>query len=274
MPPSKANAVSLEAVFNELKEIKQQLAGLPTLLQDVRALKNDIKDLKKSCEFNGKTINEHNARISTLEKKNSEIETLKASLDTALSEITSLKLDIADKEQRSRLNHVEIKGIPVKQTENLFTIAEELGKAVDFQISKSQINYIARVPTHNPNHVEIKGIPVKQTENLFTIAEELGKAVDFQISKSQINYIARVPTHNPKEKSIILSFNNMYVKEEFLAAGRARKSLTSSNIPGYGTAGNNIYINDHLTPANKQLLTKAKAACYEKSYQYVWVKHC
>ncbi|KAJ2951749.1 hypothetical protein O0L34_g13916 [Tuta absoluta] len=227
MPPPKATPVSLETVLNELKEIKQQLVGLPSLLQDVRALKNDMKDLKKSCEFNGKTINEHDTRISTLEKKVSEIETLKVSLDAALSEITSLKLNIADNEQRSRLNNVEI-----------------------------------------------KGIPVKQTENLFTIAEELGKAVDFQISKSQINYIARVPTHNPKEKSIILSFNNRYVKEEFLAAGRARKSLTTSKIPGFGTSGNNIYINDHLTPANKQLLTKAKAACKEKDCQYVWVKHC
>ncbi|KAI5634611.1 hypothetical protein NE865_12674 [Phthorimaea operculella] len=225
MAPKQA-PVSLESVMNEIKEVKQQLVGLPVLIQDIRAMKNDIKELKKSCEFNDKIVNEHNTKISTLENKVSEFESLKLHLDAALNEITTLKLDIAEREQRSRLNNVEV-----------------------------------------------KGIPVKQTENLFTIAEELGKAVDFPISKSQINYIARVPTHNPKEKSIILSFNNRYVKEEFLAAGRARKTLTTTNISGYGTVSN-IYINDHLTPANKQLLTKAKAACQEKGYQYVWVKHC
>ncbi|KAI5631715.1 hypothetical protein NE865_15569 [Phthorimaea operculella] len=198
MPPrNTTEAASIESVLKEIKDIKQQLVGLPSLIQDVRSIKKDIKDLKDACEFNSKSITEHSTRISALENKVSEIEALKVNLDAALSEITSLKTDLSEKEQRSRLNNVEI-----------------------------------------------KVIPVKQTENLFTIAEEIGQAVQFNIAKSQINYIARVPTHNPKEKSIIMSFNNRYVKEDFLAAARARKSLTTANISGYGTTEKNIYIID------------------------------
>ncbi|KAL4702319.1 hypothetical protein ACJJTC_006925 [Scirpophaga incertulas] len=123
------------------------------------------------------------------------------------------------------------------------------------------------------NNVEVKGVPLKPGENLFSIAEALTKAVGYSFPKTQINYIVRVPIHNSKEKLIIITFINRYIKEEFLGAARAKKILTADDI---GFRGNRqiAFVNDHLIPESKNLLTKTKAVAKEKNYSYVWVKHC
>ena len=117
-------------------------------------------------------------------------------------------------------------------------------------------------------------MPYKKMENLFSIAENIGKAVKFNISKSQINYIARIPTHATKEKSIIIGFNNRYEKEDFVAASRAFKNFYTNDLPGFDDTHTRVFINDHLSPHTKQLLTKTKLVAKERNCQFVWVKYC
>lgn len=93
------------------------------------------------------------------------------------------------------------------------------------------------------------------------------------MKKQDINYIARVPTRIPNaDKSIIVAFNCRYLKEEYIASVRKNKLRELSQL-GISTAGN-FYVNDHLTPANKILLNKAKTLTKEKGFKYIWVKHC
>jgi hypothetical protein len=123
------------------------------------------------------------------------------------------------------------------------------------------------------NNVEIRGIPFKNTENLYEVARKVGDLCGFKFVKEEINYIARIPTRVAHaEKSIVISFNNRYRKEELVALGRKCKQLTLANL-GHSATGM-VYINDHLTTYNKGLLSKARAMAKEKNYQYVWVKHC
>ncbi|CAK1595945.1 unnamed protein product [Parnassius mnemosyne] len=71
---------------------------------------------------------------------------------------------------------------------------------------------------------------IKRDENLFSIVENICTQVGYTIPKHQINYIARVPTHFGKDKSIIVNFINRYIKEEFVAAARAKKFMTAKDI--------------------------------------------
>lgn len=123
------------------------------------------------------------------------------------------------------------------------------------------------------NNVEIRGVPQKKTENLYDLAQKISTLCHFSIRKEDINYIARIPTRAANtEKPIVICFNSRYTKEEFVASYRQCKHLNLSQL-GFSSNAN-FYVNDHLTTANKILLSKARALAKEKNFQYIWVKHC
>lgn len=221
--PSTPEPVTLEMVLSEIRCMKMQLCKLPELLEDVKSIKNEITELKSACEFNSVKLENLDIRVTNVEKQILQIQQsdINQSKDIAL-----LNRDNINREQWSRMNNVEIKGVPHKKTENLFNVVENISKFVGYSFPKTQINYIARVPTHGSN-----------------------------------------------KKSIIVSFINRYVKEDFVAAARALKQITAKDI-GFMGEDNSIYINDHLVPELKKLLTKVKERCKQKNYQYVWVKYC
>lgn len=221
-----SSGTSIETLLHEIRDIKSKVSGLPSLLEEFRAIKKEIGDLKVSCEFNNASLDDHTNRISKLEGDVSEAQLMQGSLDAAFKEISALKSNLADNDQRSRLNNIEIKGLPESKNENLFTIFE-------------------------------------------TICKIIGQ----EVPKSEINYISRVPVFNAKAKSIIVGFNKRYIKEDFIAAARLCKKLSPSTVLGIAT-DQRMFINDHLTPSNKHLLTSTKAFAKEKKYSYVWIKHC
>lgn len=123
------------------------------------------------------------------------------------------------------------------------------------------------------NNVEIRGIPYKKNENLYDIVEKIGSVSGQTVSKKDINYLARIPTRTPNvDKPIVVAFNCRYVKEEFIASTRKTKQFNLSHL-GFSSM-TNFYVNDHLTSANKLLLSKAKKLAKENNFQYIWVKHC
>lgn len=54
--------------------------------------------------------------------------------------------------RRSRSNNVEIKDVPHKSNENLFDIISKIGTKINYPVTKSQINFITRVPTREKEH--------------------------------------------------------------------------------------------------------------------------
>lgn len=234
LPPAKAASpepVSLEVILQEIREMKNQLRNFPGLVSDVRvikdemmSIKNDISDLKTCSDYLSSQIESHTDRLSVVENRVSNLEPLHATIDTLRSEMKDIKLQFSLADQRSR-----------------------------------------------QNNVEIKGVPIKKDENLFSIIEALSKKVNFLFPKSRINYIYRIPLYNSKDKAIIVSFLNRYVKEEFVAAARIAKNISAADI-GFKDASNRVYVNDHLNADFKTLLSRTKSIASGKSYSYVWVK--
>lgn len=139
------------------------------------------------------------------------------------------------------------------------------------QIDACHRNDMIRDQLSRLNNVEIKGVPLKKTENLFDVVEKIGSCINYKVAKPQINYVSRIPTFSGQEKSIVVSFINRYVKEDFVAAARLLKSLSAADI-GFAANGQRIYVNDHLSPDYKKLLTQVKQIAKDKEYQFTWVK--
>ncbi|XP_045539862.1 uncharacterized protein LOC123722363 [Papilio machaon] len=218
-------SASLDVILCEIRDIRRQLVNLPTLVDDIKTIKEELSELKMFSEFSSGRLDDFQAKLVELEATVGTTVALRDSVNIVQADMAKLQFKLASDDQRSRLNNVEI-----------------------------------------------KGIPLKTNENLFSIMESICREVKYNCPKSAINYISRVPMQNSKEKLIIVSFLNRYIKEEFIAAARAIKELTTSNL-GFHCSPQRVYINDHLTVESKQLLSKVKAIAKERNYTFVWVKY-
>ncbi|XP_063538119.1 uncharacterized protein LOC134747424 [Cydia strobilella] len=208
----------------KLNKMEAHLLCLPGLRDDVKDIKLELSEVKNSCETNRSNLTECNSRLDEVEKKIPDLEANNVKINSLNQQIDQLKREITNRDQWHRLNNIEVKGVPLKNNENLFTILERIG--------------------------EIVGFPIQTT---------------------CINYISRIPVHNSKEKSIIVSFVNRYVKENFIASARLRKTISTEEL-GFRDCHSKIFVNDHLTPEYKMLLTKTKTELKSMNYKYVWVK--
>ena len=212
------------------------MEALPTLIDSVKAIQNELAELKAIREevLEMKTsFNAVNEQFKTLTSKVCDIEDEIETLKTSKEEIAKLQVRMVqletqqrEGEQRSRMNNIEIKGVPFANDEDLFAIISKIGVAINFHISKDQINYIARVPTRN----------------------------------------------DKQNKNIICSVHNTYLKNDFVAAAKKHKKLNALEL-GFQSQ-NRVYINDHLTLENKLLLNKTKAQAKDRGFEHVWVRGC
>lgn len=217
-------SASLELVLSELRDVKRQIASLCTVVDDIKELKREISELKESYQFTSGKLDDYEVKFAKVDSKIGEISNLQVVVTSTQNAVTGLKGEVEAMEQWSRLSNVEIRGVPFKKDENLFMVVENIGKVTGYQIQRSQLNYVSRVPTFS------------------------------------------------KDKNIVVSFINRYVKEDFIASARSFKELKASDI-GFGNSVQRVFVNDHLTPASKNLLSKAKQKASDLGYSYKWVKY-
>lgn len=218
--------LSLESLHHDLQVVLLKLSPLAGLVEDVKGIKAEITNLQTSLNMAHEMISGFTENIRALETRVKNVEQSIEVIPSLQAEVAKINQELSDKEQWSRANNVEIKGIPSNKNENLLDIALKIAAAVECPVKKEDINFITRVPSGKPN----------------------------------------------APKPIIMCFNNRYLKEEFTAASRKLKAA-NPDLLGFPNGGP-IYINDHLTVQNKNLLSKAKALAKESNFQFVWVKHC
>lgn len=222
--PTTSKATDLDSIMVKLNQMEVHLACLPGLVKDVKDIKLELAEVKNSCESNSANLTKCTLRLDEVEKKIPDLEANNVKINSLSQQLAQLKSEITNRDQWYRLNNLEV-----------------------------------------------KGVPLKNNENLFTIMKHIGEIVGFPIQSNSINYISRIPVHNSKEKSIIVSFVNRYIKENFIASARLRKTISAEEL-GFKDCHNKIFVNDHLTPDYKMLLTKTKTELKSKNYKYVWVK--
>lgn len=215
-------------IMAELKTLSLKLAPLESLAAEVKALRTEISELRSQVTLTNTSIKEVNDRFENIEDRLTQVEEVGDRVSAIEAVLEKFTQEANDKDQWSRMNNAEIKGVPQSQNENLLDIVGSIGSTVNYSINRSQINFVTRVPSRD----------------------------------------------NTQPKPIIVAFNSRYVKEDFVAAVRAKYKEVKLSAGMIGFKSNNmIFVNDHLTPSNKDLLNKVKKMAKETGFLYSWVKH-
>lgn len=177
LPGKKAPGLSptpadMDSIAMDIKNLTSQMASLPTLMASVKAIQLDIEELKSlraditdikllrpelsemksSLDFIHSSVESLTSRISEISLEVQGLLKTKDDLNQLQQRFDSLDIKIKEMEQRSRLNNIEIKGVPMTASENLFEVLEKLGNYIGFSIPKEQVNHIARIPMRNKEH--------------------------------------------------------------------------------------------------------------------------
>jgi hypothetical protein len=123
------------------------------------------------------------------------------------------------------------------------------------------------------NNIEIAGYPESPNECATQIAIKVSGILNINIKENDIVSAHRVrhlhPSRSPK--CIIVKLKEPKQKDEIIAGSRRKKGINHSELglPGLGK----IYINNHLTITNKQILRKTREAAKKFEFSYVWEKN-
>ncbi|KAH9368498.1 hypothetical protein HPB48_020787 [Haemaphysalis longicornis] len=115
------------------------------------------------------------------------------------------------------------------------------------------------------NNLEIKGI--SSDEDPVDVVKKIGDVLKEPVSSHDIDTCHRIPTRKPGETNIVVRFVRRDKRHALLAKARKQK-LTTKQL-GLSQA-NAVYVNEHLTQANKQLLGAAIARKKEVAWKFVW----
>lgn len=158
----KARSPDMDGIYSELKRLSTQMELLPSLADSIKAVQNQLVELKSmraefselkcSVEFFHESIKELSAKVTGLEQEVVELNKTKDDVRTLKERCRKLETQHHDNEQRCRMNNIEIKGVPLLNSENLFLILAKIGEKIDCQIPREQISYIARVPMRSDSH--------------------------------------------------------------------------------------------------------------------------
>lgn len=188
-----------------------------------------------------------------------------------LEEQTQMKCDLSD--LRERVSSVEVKSSCLEGAVDCLTELKETVK--NLAVENNNIKQFALL-----NNIEISGVPFVKGENLFSILRNICLKIGYTLQDTDIDMIHRVRRFQTDESqtsvrppAIIVKLTQRKRKNELLAAVRARRGLTTVDIELPGPASN-LYLSDHLTPANKLLLKRARQFKIEHNYTYCWTRDC
>ncbi|KAG8275576.1 polycystic kidney disease protein 1-like [Homalodisca vitripennis] len=102
---------------------------------------------------------------------------------------------------------------------------------------------------------------------------DVGRAMGQELVEAQVSAVHRVPTYKAdRTPSIVVQFTGRMQRDAWITAFKKKKTLTASEINPIFPKQQAVYVNEHLSPENKQLLGQLKKKCSEKNVKFVWVK--
>lgn len=109
------------------------------LAKEVDALRKEVADMRESMKMFNELYENMKKQTETLTKDNK-------TLHEANRQLT---MRIGEQEQYSRLNNVEIRGVPCTEGESCLQIVQDIGSKVGCPIIASDIDIVHRVPAKN-----------------------------------------------------------------------------------------------------------------------------
>lgn len=125
-------------------------------------------------------------------------------------------------------------------------------------------------------NIEVIGVPETKVECAVDVIVQVAAQAGVTVSRDDIEFAHRVQARRPVPgvgRPIVARFRQRATKDTVVAAARKHRNITSKML-GMGGESKNIYINEHLTKSNKQLLKICKTKALEINYKHVWTKNC
>lgn len=120
------------------------------------------------------------------------------------------------------------------------------------------------------SNIEIKGLIKQENECVEGLAGKIGDVLGEPITPSDIEVCHRVPTRKAGKSNIIVQFRNVQKRDTVLA--KARKARVRNNQVGILDDAR-VFVNEHLCPALKRLLSLALARRREYQWRFVWTRN-
>lgn len=164
------------------------------------------------------------------------------------------------------------------ESENRIAAVEEKIKIIDtqnYRINELEAKIDSIEQQARQCNVEISNLPEKLSENLVNIVTNIGAYIKLAVTTNDIVAVHRVPQakkESSQPKNVIVKFATRTIKDNFLAAARRARGLTSEQINISGTP-RVIYINEHLTLKKKILFRETRIAAKEHGFRFVWSKN-
>lgn len=170
-------------------------------------------------------------------------------------------------------------------------VEQKQGEIKDLQTDRTRLNEEVKnlhtrlnsMEQHSRDcNIEIQCVPEHRSENLVTMVTQMAKIISCPLEDKDILYCSRVAKLNPQSsrpKSIIVRLPSPRVRDNFLAAyvkfnkSNSTEKLNSSHIGIASDKKQSVYVQEHLSPSNKELHGKARMAAKEKGYKFVWIRN-
>lgn len=232
-------------------------------------ISSDLSFFKSGIEQSIAEVN-NNIRLdlSALQTNTSDIKT---EINALRSDFTKVKLEMSNLSAEQNILRTEVAEVKAA-AQYISNQYEDLRNEID---SLKKENQSMRQHDRLLN-LEVSGIPESDSEDLKRIICTIAELVDVNLSEKDIIAANRVHPRKVipgRPKVVICKLASRLHKDSVIAGIRKRKGLKTGDI-GFSGNSTDIYVNEHLTPYNRDLLKECRAIAREKGYTYVWVSNC
>lgn len=250
------------------------------MLLSVNAMTDQGKVSTRNSAKSGKPETPEPATLQSIDSKLNSILDILGKHTHDISEIIKEQKDLSASIEMCHENVSDMKKLITTQDSKITNCEEELSRVKDNNIKltgelnnmKEEIRALEQY-SHR-NNLLIYGIPEDKNENINHVLRRLAASLQFEgWSTNLIDAVHRMGKATQSQpRPIIVKFVSRLDRDDFLNKRKIRRNLKATDL-GFSSE-NSIYINESLTPANRELLKMTKEAAKQKGYTHVWTANC
>lgn len=170
---------------------------------------------------------------------------------------------------RLKMEAVEQENVKLKEECRKLVVANE---KMSQRIEDIQWDVLELEQRSKLQNLEIRGIPYTGGEDIYLVLEQLARALGVEYNRADFSVAHRLPSPRNARypPAIIAQFISRSTRGQWLSAAKG-KSIYTTDISATFTKGP-IFINEHLSRHNKDLLLRAKAEVRRGKLAFAWAK--
>ncbi|KAI4464159.1 hypothetical protein MML48_3g00015506 [Holotrichia oblita] len=201
------------------------------LLNSIRALQDDMSDIKtkqsdflESLSFYGGKIDDFSVQLNSFKTVFETVNSLKQELSEVKAECQLLRQEVENLNQYTRINNVEICGVPEVKNENLVAIVKKIGEVCNVGLADGDIDACHRVfrypatsssqPTA-PKNIIVKFVNRTRKHDLLAAALNENSSDDTSSSDSSTDVAQSSSTDSSDEEFLFKQKRHLHRVKEF-----------------------------------------------------------